>query len=503
MHGNDTAAPVRASGREWAGLAVLALPTLLVSLDTFVMLLALPHLAADLGASGTEQLWIMDIYGFLVAGLLITAGALGDRIGRRRLLLAGAAAFGAASVLAAYATSPTMLIAARALLGIAGATLTPSTLSLIMNLFRDARQRATAVGIWAGCFTVGAIIGPLVGGAMLERFWWGSVLLLGVPAMVLLLILGPLLLPEYRDPAAGRLDPTSVAVSLAALLSVIYGLKEVARHGPHLLPLLALLAGVALAVVFVRRQVKLAHPLLDLKLFANRGFGVTLGAMLAYTLLSGGTMVFVAQYFQLVGGLTPLQAGFAMAPGMAAAVVGFQIAPVLARRRRPAVLLAGGLAVAAAGLLVLAQAEPSAGLAVPIVGFVLASLGGAPLVSLGTNLVVGSAPPEKAGSAAGLAQTGNECGYALGIAVLGSVGVLAYRAAIGDSVPAGARDSLTGALQAAEDLPGATAAAVSAAAQDAFTTALHTVAAVSAATILAVAVVVLVRLRHLRPLGAD
>jgi len=295
MHSNDTAAPVRAGGREWAGLAVLALPTLLVSLDTFVMLLALPHLAADLGASGTEQLWIMDIYGFLVAGLLITAGALGDRIGRRRLLLAGAAAFGAASVLAAYATSPTMLIAARALLGVAGATLTPSTLSLIMNLFSDARQRATAVGIWAGCFTVGAIIGPLVGGAMLERFWWGSVLLLGVPAMVLLLILGPLLLPEYRDPAAGRLDPTSVAVSLAALLSVIYGLKQVAQHGPHLLPLLALLAGVALAVVFVRRQVKLAHPLLDLKLFANRGFGVALGAMLAYTLLSGGTMVFVAQ----------------------------------------------------------------------------------------------------------------------------------------------------------------------------------------------------------------
>jgi MFS transporter, DHA2 family, multidrug resistance protein len=496
----DAAEPIRAGRRQWIGLAVLALPTLLVSLDTFVMLLALPHLAADLGASGTEQLWIMDIYGFLVAGLLITAGALGDRVGRRRLLLAGAAAFGVASVLAAYATSPAMLIAARALLGIAGATLTPSTLSLITSLFHDARQRATAIGIWAGCFTLGAIIGPLVGGIMLDHFWWGSVLLLGVPAMVILLVLGPALLPEYRDPAAGRLDPTSVVLSLVALLSLVYGLKEFTRHGPGLIALVALVAGVVTAVVFVRRQIALAYPLLDLKLFANRGFGVTLGAMLAFTLLSGGTMVFVAQYLQLVGDLTPYQAGLAMAPGMAAAVVGFQIAPILARRHAPAVLLASGLAVATVGLLILARAEPSAGLAAPIGGFALVCLGGAPLVSLGTGLVIGSAPPEKAGSAAGLAQTGNECGYALGIAVLGSVGAVAYRAAIGDGVPPAARDSFTAAARVGDGLPEGAAAALTQVAREAFITSLHTVAVISATAVLIVAVVVLVWLRHLRPL---
>jgi MFS transporter, DHA2 family, multidrug resistance protein len=298
-------APPRAGRREWIGLAVLALPTLLVSLDLFVMLLAVPHLSADLGASSTQQLWILDIYGFMVAGFLITMGTVGDRIGRRRLLLVGAAAFGLASVLAAWSTSPQMLIASRALLGIAGATLTPSTLSLITNLFRDPRQRASAVAVWAGCFVVGAIIGPIVGGLLLEQFWWGSVFLLGVPAMVLLLLTGPVLLPEYRNPQADRLDRASVALSLGVILPVIFGLKELARGGWQPLSMVAVVVGVVVGVAFVRRQRALADPLLDLGLFANRAFSVTLGSMLAYSMLSGGTMVWVAQQLQLVVGLSP------------------------------------------------------------------------------------------------------------------------------------------------------------------------------------------------------
>ncbi len=226
--------PVRAGRREWIGLAELALPTLLLALDISVLFLALPELSADLGADRTEQLWITDIYGFMVAGLLVTMGTLGDRIGRRRLLLAGAAAFAAASVLAAYASSPEMLIAARALLGVAGATLGPSTLALISSLFADPAQRGQAIALWFSCFLAGGALGPLVGGVLLELFWWGSVVLVGVPVMALLLVLGPRLLPEDRAPDAGRLDPASVALALAAMLPWSTGSRRSrGRAGPR------------------------------------------------------------------------------------------------------------------------------------------------------------------------------------------------------------------------------------------------------------------------------
>jgi DHA2 family multidrug resistance protein-like MFS transporter len=506
-------APPRAGRREWIGLAVLALPTLLVSLDLFVMLLAVPHLSTDLGASSTQQLWILDIYGFMVAGFLLTMGTLGDRIGRRRLLLIGAATFGAASILAARSTSPQMLIAARALLGIAGATLTPSTLSLITNLFADHRQRASAVAIWAGCFVVGAIIGPIVGGLLLEWFWWGSVFLLGVPAMLLLLLVGPRLLPEYRNPEAGRLDLASVGLSLGAILPVIYGLKELARQGWRPLPIAAIVVGLAVGWRFVHRQQALAEasfdPLLDLRLFAHRAFSTTLGSMLAYSMLSGGTMMWVAQQLQLVAGLSPLQAGLALVPGMVAAIGSFQLAPLLARRIRPAYLFSGGLAVAVVGLLLLTETDATSGLAVLVGGFVLASFGGGPLVALGTNLVVSSVPPQQAGSAAGVAQTGNELGYALGIASLGSIGTVVYRTQLADAIPSGipaaaataARESLASATAAAGQLPDQLAAALLAVARDAFTSGLHAVAATAAVVLAGVAVLILTTLRDLPPFG--
>jgi len=499
----------RAGRREWIGLAVLALPTLMVSLDLFVMLLAVPHVSAALGASSTQQLWILDVYGFMVAGFLVTMGTLGDRIGRRRLLLLGAATFGIASVLAAFSVNTEMLIAARVLLGIAGATLSPSTLSLITILFRDPKQRASAIGIWAGCFVVGAIVGPIVGGVLLEQFWWGSVFLLGVPAMLLLLAVGPRLLPEYHNPDAGRLDPASVALSLATILPVIWGLKELAGGGWQPLPLVAIAAGVVVGVAFVRRQHALADPLLDLGLFASRSFSTTLGSLLAYSMLSGGTMVFVAQHFQLVQGLSPLRSGLAMVPGMAAAIVSFQLAPVLARRIRPAVLFPGGLVVTVAGLLLLTQAGATSASAVLVGGFVVMTLGGGPLVALGTNLVVGSAPPEKAGSAAGLVQIGNELGYALGIAVLGSIGTAVYRTQLADQLSSGipaqaaaaARESLAGATAAAQSLPEQLAAALLASAREAFTSGLHTVAVVAAILLSGVAVLIVTGLRHLPPIG--
>jgi MFS transporter, DHA2 family, multidrug resistance protein len=496
----------RAGRREWVGLAVLALPTLLVSLDTFVMLLALPRVSASLHADSAQQLWMMDVYGFMVAGFMVTMGTLGDRIGRRRLLLTGAAVFGVASVLAARSTSPEMLIATRALLGIAGAAVTPSTLSLITNMFHDPKQKASAIGVWAGCFTVGAVIGPVVGGVLLDHFWWGSVFLLGVPAMVLLLVLGPVLLPEYRDTAAGRLDLPSVVLSLASILPAIHGLKELAKDGWQASGAGFLVAGLAVGVVFVRRQNRLADPLLDLRLFANRSIGVTLCSMLAYAMLSGGTMVFVAQYFQLVDGLSPVRSGLALVPGMLVATVSFQVSPLLARRIRPAYLFAGGLATAVAGMLVMTRSGTS-GVAVLIVGFMMTCLGPGPLVTLGTNLVVGSAPPERAGSAAAITQTGNEFGYALGIAVLGSVMTAVYRTQVTDSLPAGApaaaHDSLASATQAATSLPDQAGAAVLAAAHHAFVDGLHTVAVISAVILTGVAVLLATTLRHLPAIGGQ
>src|SRR5690349_20760725 len=251
-----TAAPTpqQAGRAQWLGLAVLVLPALLAAMDGTALYFALPFLSADLRPTSDQLLWIMDIYGFLLAGLLVTMGVVGDRIGRRRLLLLGAAAFGGASVIAAYASSAEMLIAARALLGIGGATLAPSSLALIRNMFPDQRQRRTAIGVWTGAFAGGGVLGPVVGGVLLEHFFWGSVFLLNVPVMVLLLIAGRRLLPEYRDPNPGRFDVTSAALSLVAVISVIYGVKTAAVDGFGYLPATAIAFGVAVGAVFVHRQ---------------------------------------------------------------------------------------------------------------------------------------------------------------------------------------------------------------------------------------------------------
>jgi len=486
----------RAGLREWAGLGVLALPTLLVSIDVFVMLLALPHISEALGANSTQQLWIMDIYGFMLSGFMITMGTLGDRIGRRKLLLIGSAAFGFASVLAAFSTTPLMLIGARALLGVAGSTLAPCALALITAMFRDPRQRGLAIGVWLVCFMGGAAIGPVVGGVLLETFWWGSVFLIGVPAMILMLILGPLILPEQRDHRAGRLDPASVALSLAAILPVVYGLKELAKQGWQPVPLAALTGGLLVGMAFVRRQRRLADPLLDLRLFTSKAFSTALGCMFAGTMLMGALMLFISQHLQLVGGLSPLHAGLWMLPGVAASGLAFLVSPLLARRIRPAYLIGGGIVVSITGLMVLTRVPAHAAPATVAAGFALINLGAGPFVTLGTDLVVGSAPQRKAGSAAALNETSGEFGFALGIALLGSVGTAFYRAGVGDSVPG---DTLSGAVAAADGLPAPLAAAILVPARAAFTTGMHVAAGISAVVLTAVAILVVVLLRGVRP----
>jgi DHA2 family multidrug resistance protein-like MFS transporter len=487
----------RAGRREWIGLAVLALPTLLLSLDTSVLYLALPHLSADLRPTSTQQLWIMDIYGFMIAGFLVTMGTLGDKIGRRRLLLTGAAAFGVASVLAAYSTSPEMLIATRALLGIAGATLMPSTLALISNMFADPRQRATAIGIWLSCFMGGMVIGPAVGGLLLVTFWWGAAFLLGVPVMLVLLIAGPRLLPEYRDPAAGRVDLISVGLSLATVLPVIYGLKEIAKHGLEVVPVAALLVGGAFGYVFTRRQRRLAHPLIDLSLLRNRPFATSLSIMLLTGVVMSGTSLFVALYLQMVQGLTPLWAGLWMIPQAVAMIVGSMLTPLLARRIRPGVLISAGLVISAAGISLLIAVGSTGGLPIVVASFTIASLGMAAPVTLVTDLIVGSAPPERAGSASSMSETSGELGIALGVATLGSVGTAVYRQVI--DIPPGVPDSVAG--PAREGIEGALGTELLGAAREAFTSGLNVTAAVATIVLLGLAIVAGMALRHVRSPG--
>jgi MFS transporter, DHA2 family, multidrug resistance protein len=493
----------RAGRREWIGLGVIALPCLLYSMDLTVLELAVPKLSADLKPTSSQLLWIMDIYGFLLAGFLLTMGTLGDRIGRRRLLLIGAAAFGFASVLAAFSRSAEMLIATRALLGIAGATLAPSTLSLIRNMFLDPDQRTFAIGVWATSFSAGAAIGPLAGGFLLVHFWWGSVFLLAVPVMALLLMLGPMLLPEFRDPEAGRLDLFSAALSLTAVLAVIYGLKQVAQNGLGWLPVLSVAAGVAAGAAFAHRQRTLADPLIDLGLFRAPAFSASLAAFMVSIFVIAGIFLFIAQYLQLVLGLSPLQAGLWTVPSAGGLIAGSMLAPLVVRRVRPAFVMAGGLALSAVGFGMLTQVNTVSGLAVIVVGSVIFALGVAPVGTLATDIIVGSAPPERAGAASGISETSAELGGALGIAVLGSIGTAVYRSEVAGAVPAdvpldaasAARDTLGGAVAAAEELPDPLGGELLDAAREAFTQALELSAITSAAIVLGVAILAAAVLR--------
>ncbi|MGI5154977.1 MFS transporter [Microbispora sp. CA-102843] len=474
--------------RAWLGLVVLALPALLVAIDATALLLALPQLSADLGATSVEQLWISDSYGFVVAGLVITMGTVGDRIGRRRLLMIGGAAFAVLSVVAAFAASPPMLIVARALLGVAGATLAPSTLALITNMFRDERQRGKAIAIWATCQFTGGALGPVLAGFLLQHFWWGSVFLVAVPAMVLLLLTGPVLLPEFRGDQAGRLDPASVGLSLVAVLLTVYGIKQLTAGSVPVVPAVALVAGAAIGFLFVRRQLRLEAPLLDLRLLRNRPFTAVLVALVFAGVAMAGTGLMVTQYLQGVLGHSPFASAVLFAPMGLGVAVGTMTAPALARRMRRTTAIAGGLAGSALGSLLLVGVGVGGAGALPLVmiGIATLALGTGPLFALGTGLVVGSVPPERAGSAASMSETGNYFGGSLGLALLGVVAAVVYRSRMD-----GTSDSLAGAVTASRHLPAGEGAELLHAAREAFTAGVHVTGVVAAVIFAGLAVLVL------------
>ncbi|WP_307826279.1 MFS transporter [Micromonospora humida] len=490
-------APVLSTRRRWAALAVLAAAVLLLAVDGTVLSLAVPALTASLAPTAEQVLWIGDVYSLTLAGLLVLMGNLADRFGRKRVLLVGSVAFGAASLLAAFAPSAPALIGARLLLGVAGATLMPSTLSLIRNIFTDSGERTRAIAIWSTAFGAGSAVGPLVGGFLLEHFWWGSVFLINVPVMVLVVVSGLLLLPESRDPRPGRFDVLSAVLSMAAVVPLVYAVKHVVGAGVDGVTVSCLLVGVTAGVLFVRRQRRLEQPMLDVELFGNPAFlGAVVANVIAIFALVG-MLFFFSQYLQFARGFGPLQAGLAELPAtLASIVVVVIIAAVVARFGRGRAI-ALGLGLAAAGLAGVAVAAHAPylwlGLALVPIG-----LGIGLAMTLTGDAIISAAPPRKAGSVSAITETANELGVVLGIAVLGSLLSLVYRHAV--SVPSGlpaadaarVRDSLGSALQV---LPPQAAAG----ARDAFITGVQVTSSLAAALTLGAAVLAWVLIPSPRP----
>ena len=482
MVGIDTSAAVRAAPivtprRAWLGLAVLILPVLLVSMDMSVLYLAMPTLTEHLNPSAEQQLWILDIYGFMIAGLLITMGNLGDRIGRRNILLAGAAVFGIASLLAAFATGAWMLIAARALMGVGGATLLPSSLALISSLFADPRARGTAIGVWTAFFAGGSAIGPVIGGLLLHKFWWGSIFLINTPVLLVLLALGPLLLPEHRSSGRGPLDLLSVMLSIGGILPLVYAIKRAAAEGIDVMSVVLGLVGVAVLVAFVRRQRVLTEPLLDLSLFGRGLFRVAIGSSTVGMMSLAGMSYLTSTYLQTVAGRDVLGAALLGIPAAIAVFVCSMGGARVARRLgiRGSFVLA--LSSAAVGNLMLLGIGVDGGIGWYLAGSTIAGLGYGIVFTLVSEVAVSSVPAERAGSAVGISETSFELGNALGLSLLGSLAALVFRSGgdfadtLGETIVEHHGD-----------------AAVEHAAKTSFVTGMHTALAVGAALLVLMAV---------------
>ncbi|MFF0463254.1 MFS transporter [Streptomyces mexicanus] len=486
-------APVTgADGRpgRWLALCVLVLAVLLVAVDATVLGLATPYISEDLQPSGTQLLWIGDVYSFVIAGLLVSMGSLGDRIGRKRILLGGATAFGAISVLNAYASSPELMILARALLGVAGATLMPATLALIRNMFHDPRERSLAVGIWGATASAGTAVGPIAGGFLLEHFWWGSVFLINLPVMAVLVLVGIKLLPESRNPDPGPWDLPSVLLSLVGVIAAVYAVKEAAAHGIAWPVVVTALVGVGALSWFVHRQLTLPTPLLDVRLFANRGFSGAVVADLFTVLGMSGLVFFLSQYLQLVQGRRPFEAGLAELPAAVGAVAAGLVAGRAARRFSVRAVVSGGLAAVGLALAALTTLDASTGYPLLGTALLVVGVGAGFSFTVTADVILAGVPRQQAGAASAVSETAYELGAALGIALLGSIVTAAYRGFTGPrGTPPQAHESLGGAVEAAADLPAHTAGELLSAARDSFVHGLHLASGAGAAVLLATAAV--------------
>ncbi|MGW2746402.1 MFS transporter [Streptomyces sp. NPDC001450] len=489
----STVQPARAAEVEkrpgrWLALCVLVLAVLLVAVDATVLGLATPYISEDLNPSGTQLLWIGDVYSFVIAGLLVSMGSLGDRIGRKRILLVGATAFGAISVLNAYATTPGLLILARALLGVAGATLMPATLALIRNLFHDPRERSLAVGIWGATASAGTAVGPIVGGFLLEHFWWGSVFLINLPVMAVLVLVGIRSLPESRNPNPGPWDLISVVLSLVGMIGLVYAVKEAATHGLTGPTLAAALLGASALYGFVHRQLTMPTPLLDMRLFRRRGFSGAVLADLLTVLGMSGLVFFLSQFLQLVQGRSPFEAGLAELPAAVGAVAAGLIAGRAARRFSVRAVVSGGLAAVGVALAVLTTVGRSTGYPVLGAALLVVGIGAGFSFTVTADVILSSVPKDQAGAASAVSETAYELGAALGIALLGSIVTGVYRGFAGPAgTPAAAHESLGAAVEASTTMPPHTAESLLDAASSSFVQGLQIASAAGAAVLLATA----------------
>ncbi|MGW1558997.1 MFS transporter [Streptomyces sp. NPDC002144] len=493
-----TTEAVKRPGR-WLALSVLVLAVLLVAVDATVLGLATPYISEDLRPTGTQLLWIGDVYSFVIAGLLVSMGSLGDRIGRKRILLGGATAFGAISVLNAYATTPELMILARALLGVAGATLMPATLALIRNLFHDSRERSLAIGIWGATASAGTAVGPIVGGFLLEHFWWGSVFLINLPVMVVLVLVGIRTLPESRNPRPGPWDLTSVALSLIGVIGVVYAVKEAATHGFTWPTLASGALGAAALTWFVRRQLTLATPLLDMRLFRNRGFSAAVLADLLTILGMSGLVFFLSQYLQLVQGRRPFEAGLAELPAAVGAVAAGLVAGRAARRFSVRAVVSGGLAAVGLALAALTLITESTGYPLLGTALLVVGVGAGFSFTVTADVILSAVPKDQAGAASAVSETAYELGAALGIAILGTIVTGVYRDFPSPpGTPSGAHESLGGAVEAAQGMSATGAQQLLSSAREAFVDGLSLAAGAGAIVLLATAIAAWFMLRNQR-----
>ncbi len=414
-------------------------------MDATILNVALPTLAADLAPSGVETLWIVDIYGLVLAGLLVAMGGLGDRIGRRRLLTIGLVLFGLASVAAALAQTPAHLLVARAALGVGGAMLMPSTLSILRTVYTDARERTIAIGIWSAVASGGFALGPIVGGAVLEIAPWGWVFAINVPVVLVGLVLVWRIVPESRNPDPGPWDMPAVLLSVSGMLALVWAVKHVGKDGLDLIGPLAAAGGACALALFVRRQARSRTPILDVTLFRDRRFAGSAVAVLFVFFGFGGMLLLLTQFLQIVEGHGPLAAGVRLLPLAAAVAVVSPVTHLLVERLGANVVVAGGFTLVAAGLAVVGTLEPGDAELVLVLGLALTGAGGGLAATAASAAIMACAPVRRAGGAAAVQETAYELGGALGVAVLGSVMAAAYRADLPRDVGAAVRDGLPGA----------------------------------------------------------
>lgn len=497
-------APTRDSGTSrkfgtrhpWVALAVLMLPVLLISVDNTVLAFAVPQLSAQLQPTSAQLLWMVDIYPLVMAALLVPMGAVADRFGRRRLLLIGGAGFALVSIAAAFSPSAGYLIAARAALAVFGATLMPSTLSLLRNIFTDSKKRRLAIAIWAAGFSAGAALGPIVGGFLLEHFDWGSIFLMAVPILAPFLILAPFFVPESKDPNPGKIDALSVALVILTMAPLVYGVTALATGGGALAGVATIFCGVLFGAVFIYRQMHVSSPLLDLQLFQNRIFrgSVIINLLSVFSLV--GFIFFITQDLQLVMGMEPMAAAIALVPGLIATVLaGLLVVPVVARVR-PSIVVCANFTLAALGYGLVAFTETNPGIV--SIAFVVLGIGIGAGETVSNDLILSNAPPQQAGSASAISETAYEVGAALGTAVIGGLITAHFRSSF--EIPIGvpgaqSADTLGGAITLAEKVGGPVGAKILSSAQEAFASGAVVTAAIGGFLMLCAAVYGAIALR--------